>query len=246
MQFSFQMPWARQNAPPNIAGHKVELPKADLKGAATDAKRVVSDSADQIASVAADVSRDAGKVAADLSREAVKIGREAAKIGRQAGKKAGELAVSGQASLRTLGADAQATVEDLRSYKVVKKSGPDLRPGLALFAGISAGVAAMFFLDPEHGRRRRVLLMDQLRKWFRLSGEWLDGAARDLRNRSVGLAHETRKAVAGATEAIAGASERATDDVIETTPDAAGDLEATDQAVTSEYPEPSYVGDRTH
>jgi len=242
----FQMPWTRQSAPPTIAGHKIELPKADLKASATDAKRAVSEGADQIAAVAADVSRDAGKVAADLSREAAKVTREAAKIGREAAKKAGVLAVSGETALRTLGADARATVDDLRSYKVVKQTGLDWKPGLALFAGISAGIAAMFFLDPEQGRRRRVLLVDQLRKWFRLSGEWLDGTARDIRNRSAGLAHETRKAINSAGEAVMAKSEQVDVDLATTTPDAAADLEATDQAATTEYPEPSYVAERTH
>lgn len=228
MPLTFQMPWSRQSAPPTIDTSKINLPKVDIGAAATDAKHAVSAGADQLAAVAHDVSR------------------EASKIGREAAKKAGVLAASGEATLRTLGADAKATVDDLRSIRVVKQRGPNWRPGLALLAGISAGLAAMFFLDPEQGRRRRVLATDQLRKWLRISGEWLDGTARDVRNRSIGLAHEARKAVDSATESIAQASEQATDaDLATDMPDVAAELDATDQSGT-EYPEPTYVGERTH
>jgi hypothetical protein len=62
-------------------------------------------------------------------------------------------------------------------------------------AGVSAGLAAMYFLDPEQGPRRRAMFMDQVQKYSRMSGEWLNGTMHDLRNRSEGLAIEARKAV---------------------------------------------------
>ena len=64
-----------------------------------------------------------------------------------------------------------------------------------MIVGAGAGLAAMYLLDPEQGRRRRVLLMDQIHKFARVSGERVNGAAHDLRNRSQGLAIEARKAV---------------------------------------------------
>ncbi|MDP8905599.1 MAG: hypothetical protein M3N29_09880 [Chloroflexota bacterium] len=237
-----QLPWTRQSSQPTNEPPKFDLPKIDVSAAASDARRAVSDGAEQVAAVAADVSREAAK----LGKDAAKAGRQAIKAGREAARKAGGLAVTGEATLRNLGADAKAAADDLRSVRIVRKRGPDWRPGMALFAGISAGVAAMFFFDPEQGRRRRALLMDQVRKWTRLSSEWVDGKVRDIRNRSIGAGHEVRRAAEGATESAARTSEAALEDVAAATPDVSGELADTDAGATIEPTQPSYVSERTH
>jgi osmotically-inducible protein OsmY len=59
-----------------------------------------------------------------------------------------------------------------------------------LIAGLLLGAGAMWLLDPERGARRRALVRDQGRRASRRLGEELEGAARDLRNRSSGAAAE--------------------------------------------------------
>jgi hypothetical protein len=77
--------------------------------------------------------------------------------------------------------------------------GPDPRPGIALLAGFGGGLALMYFYDPEEGRRRRALLRDKLTKWTRIGRQTAEGTAKDVRNRTVGVMHEARKAVTSRT-----------------------------------------------
>ena len=60
-------------------------------------------------------------------------------------------------------------------------------------AGIGAG--AMYLLDPERGRRRRVLLRDQLTHGLRASSREFGKAARDLSNRVQGAAASAGKSL---------------------------------------------------
>lgn len=71
--------------------------------------------------------------------------------------------------------------------------------GVTLLGGFSAGIALMYFLDPEQGKRRRALFRDQLNKWLRIGSRTAAGTARNLRNRSAGVLHDTRAAAAGLT-----------------------------------------------
>ncbi len=221
MQIAVDLPWARQKTA-SVDIPNVQLPQVDLATKVEDTRRAVSDGADQISATA----QDLGREAANIGREAMKIGRDAASAGRQAARKGQLLAATSGETLGKLRSDAAATMDDLRSIRIVRDRprGPDLKPGVAILAGASAGVAAMFFLDPEQGRRRRVLFIDQLRKWIRLAIERFEGTTRDLRNRSMGIAAEARKAA----ESM---SKRSTDyddeDVIDT-PDISQELKATD------------------
>jgi hypothetical protein len=221
MQIAVDLPWARQKTA-LVDIPDVQLPQVDLAAKVEDTRRAVSDGADQISTAA----QDLGREAANLGREAMKIGRDAAKASRQAARKGQLLAATSGDTLSKLRSDAASTVDDLRSIRIVRdrQRGPDLKPGVAILAGASAGVAAMFFLDPEQGRRRRVQFIDQLRKWIRLALERFEGTTRDLRNRSVGLAAEARRAADSM-------SKRATDygdeDVVDT-PDISQELSATD------------------
>jgi hypothetical protein len=169
-------------------GATMDIANLDLATKAEDTRRAVSDGGETL-----------GAAAAEFGREAVRLGQEAARLSREAVRRGLLLATSGEKALRRASTDAALTIEDLRSYQIVRKrQGPDWRPGLALIAGASAGLAAMYFLDPEQGRRRRVQLMDQIHKYSRISSERLDSTIRDVRNRSEGLAIEARKAVAQA------------------------------------------------
>ena len=64
--------------------------------------------------------------------------------------------------------------------------------GLGLLGGIGLGAALMYFLDPERGRRRRGLVRDQIVHLFSKTDDAVGATARDLANRTRGLAAETR------------------------------------------------------
>jgi hypothetical protein len=53
----------------------------------------------------------------------------------------------------------------------------------------------MYLLDPEHGRRRRALIRDQITRGKTLARKRAAGAARDLSNRAYGAAMEARRAL---------------------------------------------------
>lgn len=63
---------------------------------------------------------------------------------------------------------------------------------LSLASGAAAGAGLMYLLDPVAGRRRRVLMRDQMIRSARKSGAAIDVASRDLMNRVRGLLAETR------------------------------------------------------
>ncbi|HEX9788817.1 MAG TPA: hypothetical protein VGB09_12360 [Candidatus Binatia bacterium] len=67
-----------------------------------------------------------------------------------------------------------------------------MNPWTAMLTGASVGAAAMYYLDPDLGARRRALVRYQVE---RLPQSWQDAAsvtARDLKNRTVGFASEAR------------------------------------------------------
>ena len=57
----------------------------------------------------------------------------------------------------------------------------------AIVRAASLGAAAMYFLDPERGRRRRAVAQDKARSLVRRSERFLDSAKRDAQNRVQGL-----------------------------------------------------------
>jgi hypothetical protein len=205
-----------------------KIPDMRLSARADEARRAATDSADTLS-----------EAANEFGREAIKLSRDAVKLGREAARRGLILATSGEKALRRASTDAQATIEDLRSYEIVRKRrGPDWRPGLALIAGASAGLAAMYLLDPEQGRRRRVMVMDQAHKYARISSEWLDSTVRDLRNRSEGLAIEARKAI----EQARGEADYKAEHGVMDTPDVSDRLASTDwpaESAAELEPEPA-------
>ena len=64
--------------------------------------------------------------------------------------------------------------------------------GLGLIGGVGLGAALMYFLDPDRGRRRRGLVRDQVVSAFSKADDAVGATARDLGNRTRGLAAETR------------------------------------------------------
>ena len=62
----------------------------------------------------------------------------------------------------------------------------------ALLAGLGIGAAITFLFDPDRGARRRALIRDKAVRGTRLTAEAFDATARDLTNRTRGIAAATR------------------------------------------------------
>ena len=63
----------------------------------------------------------------------------------------------------------------------------------SVLIGAAAGSTLMFLLDPNGGRRRRALVRDQLVRATRRTRAGLRAAARDITNRSSGMAASARR-----------------------------------------------------
>ena len=68
---------------------------------------------------------------------------------------------------------------------------------LAILGGLGAGAAAMYFLDPERGNRRRALVRDKAAGLTHDAKKAIAGRAQDLKNRAAGIAHEAKGLIAG-------------------------------------------------
>ena len=65
----------------------------------------------------------------------------------------------------------------------------------SFLAGVAAGVALAYVLDPISGRRRRALVRDKVIRAGHRTREAAEGAALDVSNRARGLAAEARSAL---------------------------------------------------
>jgi hypothetical protein len=63
---------------------------------------------------------------------------------------------------------------------------------LMLLSGLAMGAGLMYLLDPDRGRRRRVLIGDQLRRAGNRVQNAVRATSRDALNRGQGLLAETR------------------------------------------------------
>jgi gas vesicle protein len=59
-------------------------------------------------------------------------------------------------------------------------------------AGFSAGAAAMYFLDPDRGARRRALVRDQVNSKALRASRAIKGKKEDLANRAYGTMMEAK------------------------------------------------------
>jgi hypothetical protein len=102
-------------------GATIEIPNLDLATRAEDTKRAVGDGTETLSAAAT-----------EFAREAVRLGKEAGNLSRAAVRRGLLLATSGEKALRKASSDAALTIDDLRSYQIVRKRrGPDMRPGAA-------------------------------------------------------------------------------------------------------------------
>jgi osmotically-inducible protein OsmY len=63
----------------------------------------------------------------------------------------------------------------------------------ALVAGVGMGVATMYLLDPDRGRRRRAVLRDKMVRGARVGVDGLGVAGRDLAHRASGAAARVKR-----------------------------------------------------
>ena len=66
-----------------------------------------------------------------------------------------------------------------------------------IFRTIGLGALLMYVFDPQQGRRRRALLRDKMIHYNRKARSGIDATARDIRNRTAGVAIATRKMFSG-------------------------------------------------
>lgn len=59
-----------------------------------------------------------------------------------------------------------------------------------LLATLGLGAGLMYFMDPQHGNRRRALVRDRVNSWIYSLDQSLDTAQQDLRNRTRGVLSE--------------------------------------------------------
>ena len=74
----------------------------------------------------------------------------------------------------------------------MKQESVSNRKWLTWVGGAALGAAAMYFSDPDRGRRRRALVEDKLRHFGTKTSRSIDVAARDLSNRLQGLPARAR------------------------------------------------------
>ena len=63
---------------------------------------------------------------------------------------------------------------------------------IRILGALGIGALAMYFFDPENGRRRRALMRDKAVHYNKVGREYADATYKDLRNRAEGVVAETR------------------------------------------------------
>lgn len=61
-----------------------------------------------------------------------------------------------------------------------------------VLVALAAGAGAVYYLDPQHGRRRRAEVAQQVGRWRLAAGRTAQGRTEELRNRLAGLLAEGR------------------------------------------------------
>ena len=145
------------------------------------ARAAGTEATEQAATAAKDVQSNASGIASKIVEGAVALGPTIALMGRKRAE--------------TLAGDVQSLGQDLRRVRLTtepRRTTPDFLPGITLLGGFGAGIALMYFLDPERGQKRRTLLRAQFNKWTSIGRQAASTKAKDLRD-AAGAAIEARK-----------------------------------------------------
>lgn len=136
-----------------------------------DVRRSLSTEAEHLAEMAAQYGREAGTHTANVAHEIARDPQGTANGWLQQLLKAlaglsAAFATSGRKFAEDAGGNAQLLAKDLSHVRITtepKKSGPNTAAGVTLLAGFGAGMALMYFLDPERGRERREMIRERIR-----------------------------------------------------------------------------------
>lgn len=63
---------------------------------------------------------------------------------------------------------------------------------IRILGALGIGALAMYFFDPENGRRRRAMARDKAVHYGNEASQYADATYEDLRNRAEGVVAETR------------------------------------------------------
>jgi hypothetical protein len=194
------MPWSATETHHNGNG---------TSGKLEELRAALGKEVDHLAKVAAEMSHDLGAKASIAGNEATEQAQVAVKdVQANAGTFAKQvvagaaalgptIAILGRKRAETLGRDVQSLGQDLRRVRLTtepRRTAPDVMPGIALLGGFGAGIALMYFLDPERGQKRREILRGRFNKWMGIGRKAASSKAKDLRD-AAGAALEARKAV---------------------------------------------------
>ena len=155
-----------------------DIPVDGVSAKWEEMRKALSKEADHLTRVAAQLSHEASTRAAGTTApvvDAAGIRVKQANSGLNELFKTGAgigtaLALRGRKSAHMANLNKLAVASDLRHVRITtqpKQTKPDFMPGISLLAGFGAGLALMYFLDPERGRARRNILRDKLTTWTR-------------------------------------------------------------------------------
>jgi hypothetical protein len=199
---SVTLPWkASGDSPVNGVATKIDEVRQSLGKEAERLAQMADEYGQQARANAADT---ADQALAQAKKTADEQGTRASGWLSQLMKAAAGLgtaiALSSRKTAQDLGDSAQVKAKDLRNLRLTtepKQSGPDFLPGITLLAGFGAGVALMYYLDPEHGQARRNLLRDKVTTWSRKAAETARGTAVDMSSRAQGAIQQTSSQLKG-------------------------------------------------
>jgi len=197
------MPWTATDGHLNGASDKIE-----------DVRHALGREVDHLAQVAAQMGRDASAQAEVVAHDAGKqtgaavnrlvdtaaaLGPTIAVLGRQRMRGLGQQA---QTLTHDLGHQAQTLGHELRQVRITtepRRSGQAMLPGIALLAGlgigVGTGIAMMYLLDPERGKRRRQMLMGRLARLTRAGRDAAAEKASAFADRTVGVMSDLHESV---------------------------------------------------
>jgi len=146
----------------------------DVDGVASridEVRRSLSTEAEHLAEMAAQYGREAGMHTANVAHEIARDPQGTANGWLQLLFKAlaglsAAFATSGRKFAEDAGGNAQSLARDLRHVRITtepKKAGPNAAASVTLLAGFGAGMALMYFFDPERGRARREMVRERVR-----------------------------------------------------------------------------------
>jgi len=162
------MPW---KAPTNVSVDGVSAKWEEMR-------RALSQEADHLSHVASQLSheasaRTAGVTAPVVDAAGIQVKHANSSVNELVKAAAGigtALALSGRKSAGGANLKKLALARELRHVRLTtqpKQTKPDFMPGISLLAGFGAGLALMYFLDPERGEARRKLFGARLMRLSR-------------------------------------------------------------------------------